>query len=757
MNTWHIHIKGIVQGVGFRPFVYKLAVQKKIKGWVNNTSDGVHIEFNASEQEAERFLEEILENLPPLAVVTSSELYAVDKKEFSDFRIIQSENKSQVDLLILPDIAMCKDCREELFDEDNRRFQYPFITCTNCGPRYSIMSDLPYDRPNTTMAGFEMCDVCLEEYNNPLERRHYSQTNSCSDCPVEMQLYENGILKENFTDLDYIVEAWKEGKIVAIKGIGGFLLTCDATNEETIRELRRRKNRPNKPFALMYHDVYELAEDVHMQIGEKILLESKEAPIVLLYRRDDPMTQLAFEQIAPGLETLGVMLPYTPLYDILLKKFKKPIIATSANLTNDIIVYRNEEAIKKLSGIADLILLNNRDIVVTQDDSLARMSFFKQKPVLLRRSRGYAPTYILPDLKIPEKSILATGAMLKSTFSLSHRGNIFVSQYLGNTDYYEAQVNYEDTYKHLSKLIDFTPEYVVTDKHPAYYSTGFGEKISQTHSIPFIKVQHHEAHFMAVLAENDLLDIKKPVLGVIWDGTGYGHDGNIWGGEFFIYREGRIDRYTHLDYYPFVAGDKMVREPRISLLSLTRNFPDDSVCAKFSGYELKIYKKLIENSRLQTSSIGRLFDAASSLILGVDKQTYEGEAAIRLENAAYKYFKNNNFTLHYSYLENKIPENFSEYLIFAILEEKNKGFDPDFLAAKFHITLAHYIQLIVNQLEIEDVALSGGVFQNVWLLELIESLLDEKVTLHLHKNLSPNDESISFGQLMYFFNMKNNK
>ncbi len=756
METWHIHIKGIVQGVGFRPFVYKLALKKNLKGWVNNTNDGVHIQINGTKETAENFLKEILDNLPPLAVVTSSVITPAEPKDYQSFQIVESEKKSNTDLLILPDIALCDDCRKELFDSNNRRYQYPFITCTNCGPRYSIITALPYDRPNTTMDKFKMCPVCWDEYNNPLERRHYSQTNSCPDCPVKMQLYENGELRNDFKDLDYIVEAWKNGKIVAIKGIGGFLLTCDASDKEAVKELRRRKNRPSKPFALMYHDVYELAEDVHMQIGEKLLLESKEAPVVLLYRRDDPMTHLAFEEIAPGLETMGVMLPYTPLYEILLRKFKKPIVATSANLTNDVIVYKNKEAIEKLAQIADLILLNNRDIIVAQDDSVARLSFFKQKPVLLRRSRGYAPTYIQPDLQIPSQSVLATGAMLKSAFSISHKQNIYVSQYLGNTDYFEAQVNYEHTFEHLSRLLGFRPEVVVTDKHPAYFSTRFAEKISKSLNIPHVKVQHHEAHLMAVLAENNLLEAIKPVLGVVWDGTGYGHDQNIWGGEFFLYNNGSIKRYAHLDYYPFIAADKMVKEPRISLLCLSNSLPNKVVNNKFTQEELRIYRKLINNSSLKTSSIGRLFDAASSLILGIDKQSYEGEAAIRLENAAYKYFKNNNFTLRYSYLENKIPEKFPEFLLYAISEDKEKGFDNNFLAAKFHITLAHYILLISKSVGIEDIALSGGVFQNTWLLELVETITDGQANIYLHKKLSPNDESVSFGQLIHYFYVRKN-
>lgn len=339
MKTLHIHIKGIVQGVGFRPFVYNLARKFNLAGWVNNTTDGVHIHINSDEEKANKFIESLSVSAPKLSVITSIKAVDVPYVNYSEFKIIHSTSEKENTLLITPDFAMCSDCNNDIILEKNNRFQYPFTTCTNCGPRYSIIKSLPYDRENTTMEFFKMCPSCNEEYHNPLDRRYYSQTNSCPNCSIKLSLFENKQLIENFNDLDYIIEQWNNGKIIAIKGIGGYLLTCDATNPKVIQRLRKLKNRPTKPFALLYHDIYELAEDVEMDICEKLELENYKASIVLLNIKNDRMTPLAINDIAPNLNQIGVMLPYTPLYQLLLSKFRKPIIATSGNLSNSTIQY----------------------------------------------------------------------------------------------------------------------------------------------------------------------------------------------------------------------------------------------------------------------------------------------------------------------------------------------------------------------------------------------------------------------------------
>ncbi len=753
MKTYHIYIKGIVQGVGFRPFIYKLAKDLQLVGWVNNTSNGVNIQFNSEKKLSNIFVKRIKNEAPNLSTIISINIEEVSFENYSKFKIIHSSSNKEASLLLTPDFAMCGDCKEELTSENNKRYQYPFITCTNCGPRYSIIKTLPYDRETTTMDSFAMCPSCQKEYDNPLDRRYYSQTNSCPDCAIEISLFENGELQRNFRDFYYIIEQWNNGKIIAIKGIGGYLLTCDATNPNAIKRLRKLKNRPTKPFALLYHDIYELAEDVEMDICEKLELENTKASIVLLNIKQDMMTPLAIDQIAPNLNQIGVMMPYTPLYKLLLSRFNKPIIATSGNVSNSTIIYEDNKSIDELSKIADLILLNNREIVIPQDDSVVRFSTVKFQKIIIRRSRGLAPSYINPKLKLSNKTILSTGAMLKSTFTLLNKQNIYISQYLGNTDNYEAELNYKNTFSHFNQLFQPKLEVVLVDKHPNYFVSVYGKEIAEMNNIPFIEIQHHKAHFYAVLGENNLLDSAEKVLGVIWDGTGLGDDGNIWGGEFFVYQNKKVERAHHLDEFNFILGDKMPKEPRISALAIASRISETNILKdKFSKTEWNIYQKILQNPPiLKSSSIGRLFDAAASIILGIDKQSYEGEAAMRLENAAYTYFRANNITIFYSYIkENTLPSNFTNFIIKNIISDIEKDFEKEFIAAKFHITLAHYISIIAKKQEIKKVAFSGGVFQNQWLVELILLFMDNDFELYFHKELSPNDECISFGQLMYY-------
>jgi len=739
--------------VGFRPFIFKLASDLNLRGWVNNTANGVHIEFSSEKEVANIFVKRIKEESPELSVITQLDIDEVPFENYSEFNIIHSSSEEEASLLLTPDFAMCDDCNEELASEKNKRFNYPFITCTNCGPRYSIIKSLPYDRETTTMDSFKMCPSCQKEYDNPLDRRYYSQTNSCPKCAIELSLFENGTLQKNFRNLDYIIEQWGNGKIIAIKGIGGYLLTCDATNGEVINRLRKLKNRPTKPFALLYHDIYELAEDVEMDICEKLELENTNAPIVLLNIKQDMMTPLAIREIAPNLNQIGGMMPYTPLYKILLSKFKKPIIATSGNVSNSTIVYEDKKAIEELSKIADIILLNNREIVIPQDDSVVRYSTIKFQKIIIRRSRGLAPSYINPKLKLSNQTILSTGAMLKSTFTLLNKQNIYISQYLGNTDNYEAEVNYKKTLSHFEQLFHPKLDVVLVDKHPNYFASVYGKEKAGTNNIPCIEIQHHKAHFYAVLGENNLLESAEKVLGVIWDGTGLGDDGNIWGGEFFVYQNNKVERVHHLDEFNFILGDKMPKEPRISAFAIASEISETTIVKdKFSNTEWNVYQKLLQNStNLKSTSIGRLFDAVASIVLGIDKQSYEGEAAMRLENAAYTYFRKNNITKFYTYFkEEQAPENFTIFIVENILSDIEKGFEKEFIAAKFHITLAHYISMIAKEQGVKKVAFSGGVFQNQWLVELILLFMKDDFDLYFHKELSPNDECISFGQLMYY-------
>jgi len=605
------------------------------------------------------------------------------------------------------------------------------------------------------MSGFEMCPVCQKEYDNPLERRHFSQTNSCTTCKIEMQLFENGELKTKFTDLEYIVSKWKEGKIIAIKGIGGYLLTCDATNRNAVLELRKRKQRPKKPFALMYPSIKSLKEDVYLSDLEQKELESITAPIVLLEAKQQQNT-IALTAINSGLNRIGAMIPYTPLYELLLRNFGKPIIATSGNITDSTIIYTDKKALEELTQIADIILLNNRDIVIPQDDGVVQFTKKHQQKITLRRSRGKAPTYINQNINFDKETVFAAGAMLKSTFGLLNMQNTYVSQYLGNTAGYEAQLNYEVTYAHFEKIFQLQIDKVVIDKHPDYFATRFGKELAEKHQAEVIELQHHKAHFYSVLGENDLLDTTDEVLGVVWDGTGLGDDGKIWGGEFFSYNKGRVKRIAHIDEFDFILGDKMVKEPRISALAIAHKIKgaETYIKDKFTTTEWNIYQTLLQNTQLKSTSMGRVFDAVSSLLLDIDYHTFEAEASMKLEHSASKYYYSNKITLSDSYLKGaEIPANFLAFLMACIIDDLNQKNSIPLIATKFHITLVDYIVKTALKHQMKKLAFSGGVFQNTLLVDMLFDLVDTTVyTLFFQKEFSPNDEGLAFGQLIYTLN-----
>ena len=761
MQTWHVHIKGQVQGVGFRPFIFLLAQQFQLNGWVNNGLDGVHIEFNSTAEKANEFLKDILDKTPILAYISSCEIFEIHNKKFTDFKIKQSSQKGQPNLLLTPDAAICPDCSEELFTPSNRRKDYPFITCINCGPRYSIIQKLPYDRPLTTMVDFNMCLKCRGEYEDTSNRRHYSQTNSCPICAIELTFYNcqfkvGDTLKISPTLLtveliEKVVQLWKLGKIVAIKGIGGYLLTGDANNESVVQTLRERKRRPTKPFAIMFPDLEMFKKELNVSAKESQLLTSSAAPIVILQQRKDVITLAP--SIAPKLDQIGAMLPYTPLYQLLLKKFNKPIVATSGNSSNSPIIFDNKKALKDLSSITHYIVTDNRKIVVPQDDSVVKFTPFKQQKIIIRRSRGYAPTYINPNLKLSSTTILAMGAMLKSTFALTHKRNIFISQYLGDLENFETEQNYQHTLNHFLAIFKTQPEIILLDKHPQYSSSIYGQNLATQLNLPIKVIQHHEAHFAAILGEHNLIDNTSPILGVIWDGTGLGSDGHIWGGEFFVYENYEFTRTHHLGYVNFILGDKMAKEPRISALSFCCGIKAaiHILKEKFTKTEWAIYLKLLEKgSALKTSSVGRLFDAVAALLGILDKQTYEGEAAILLEKKAMDYYQKSGLDIIFSpFPKNK--GNFStKELLTILINDLIQGKSVEFIAAHFHYLLVTYIEKIVLIQNINQIAFSGGVFQNGLLVDLIIHHLGDKFNLYFHRELSPNDENISFGQLVHY-------
>ena len=761
-KTWHLHLKGQVQGVGFRPFVYRLAHSLGLQGWVNNTVDGVHVLFNAHPEAALKFSERVTSEAPILARITDQSLQETPYENLKGFHIVESGGGAVASLLLTPDVALCPDCQSELFEPSNRRFRYPFITCTNCGPRYSIIQELPYDRPRTTMRNFEMCTPCDQEYFNPMDRRHFSQTNSCPECPIRLQLFEiTGIAFTSDQEqlLSEVVQRWKAGAIIAIKGIGGYLLTCDAQNAAAIQRLRKRKHRPSKPFAVMFPSLSNLEEHAIISTSAADLLESIVAPIVLLPTKKD--APLALQALAPELDQIGAMLPYAPLFELLLHAFGGPIVATSGNISKAPIVFRDNNALKDFSGIADAILTNDRPIAIPQDDSVVRLSPKTTKRIILRRSRGWAPTFIQGGVQWPEQSVLAMGAQLKSTFTLLQQGNVYISQYLGDLDQFDTQMHYRHTLHHMMGLLQASPAVVLTDLHPEYAATQLGQHYAAENGLPIFPVQHHKAHFAAILGEQRLIDLGRPILGVIWDGTGWGTDQQIWGGEFFLFENKTIQRIRQWAYFPFILGDKMPKEPRISALALAGNNPTAHplLQEKFTPTEWSLYLRMIQQANhLRTSSVGRLFDGIASLLGLADKQSYEGEAAMRLEQLAKRYFEHNSWKDPGYYVSEfdggrDIPSNqLVGELIADLLAEKPK----DWIAAKFHRSLIWFIEMIAEELGVQHLAFSGGVWQNAVLVDLASVYLEADFQLHFHQELSPNDENISFGQLVYwrmnFFN-----
>ncbi len=757
MQTYHIHINGIVQGVGFRPLIYQLAKGMQLNGYVKNGSDGLHIFFNASEQIAELFLKKISQQAPSQSKIISSQLHVSSDKLFNDFSIVvEEENYQSKKVLLSPDVALCNECEKELYDINNRRYRYPFITCTQCGPRYSIINDLPYERHLTSMQKFTMCNNCADEYNNVADRRFFSQTNSCDDCGIVLSIYENIslILSNNSEEvLSHIKNFLEAGKILAVKGIGGYLLLCDANNDEAIQLLRSRKHRPSKPFAILYPGIKTIQKDFELNEHEKSLLESDESPIVLLYPKK--IKNVYTKDIAPGLSRLGIMLPYNPLLDLIATDFGKPLIATSANISGSPIIYKDEDALEYLFEIADYSISYNRDIIIPEDDSVVQVSKYSNQKIILRRSRGYAPSFL--QYKPKTKSyVLSTGAFLKSSFTLSVNGNVFVSQFLGSGESYESQQMYKDTLEHWLTLYNVKPDVVITDLHPNYFSHQYAIELAENFGTDVKFIQHHEAHFAAVLAENNLLQSEEASMGVIWDGTGVGTDGNIWGGEFFKYENNEMLRCYHFDYFPVIAGDKVALEPRIAALCATSDsWPQsNNLKEKFTEAEWNTYQSLINKTNIFSSSVGRLFDAVASLLNVCDKQTYEGEAAMYLQALAEEYVEENGFEMDSSYFKEgshyyRIP---TATLMQEIAMDIKKGKRKNYIAAKFHYSLVYLISIVAENIKVQKICFSGGVFQNALLTDWIKLLHGNKYQLFFHKNLSPNDENISFGQMVYHDN-----
>jgi hydrogenase maturation protein HypF len=745
-----IRVRGVVQGVGFRPFVYRLAHQYNLSGWVRNTSGSVDIEVEGAGKAVRSFLTDLKDKAPPMARIEDIKATFHPSKGYTGFQIEPSLSREGQYQLVSPDIATCKDCQREIFSAEDRRFRYPFTNCTNCGPRFTIIEDIPYDRPKTTMRKFQMCPRCQHEYDDPLDRRFHAQPNACPDCGPALELADNdGNLAVSKNIIKKASQLLKDGKILAVKGLGGFQLACDATSGEAVKTLRDRKRRPSKPLAVMMADIKEIERHCLVSEEEKKLLESPQCPIVLL--RWKPGSDIA-ESVAPGLKYLGVMLPYTPLHHLLLKEAALPLVMTSGNLSEEPIAKDNDEALRRLKGIADYFLMHNRDIYARYDDSVYMVE--EGQPVALRRARGYAPYPIFLPFK--SKQILACGAEDKNTFCLTRDEHAFLSQHIGDMENEETLEHFENTINLYKKLFRIEPEIIAYDMHPDYLSTKYAIEAGASSSVKLVPVQHHHAHIAACLAENG---VKDRVIGVAFDGTGYGADSTIWGGEFLLADCKDFRRVGHFEYMPLPGGVAAIKKPYRLALSYLYTLLGDGFSlaglplAGLDPAEIEIIKKQLRqkiNSPL-ASSAGRLFDAVSALVGVRWEIDYEAQAAIELEMLAPgKTDKKGAYPFSIDVEGGMRVVRLKELLAAVVDDVRNEVPVPE-ISLRFHHTVAEIVaemcKLVADDSKIKRVALSGGVFQNRLLLKLASAALTREGFEVLTHRLAPaNDGGISLGQ-----------
>jgi hydrogenase maturation protein HypF len=745
-----LRVKGIVQGVGFRPFVYTLATRLGLDGTVRNTSQGVEIFLEGSAKSLNAFTRKLQSSPPPLARIDSVDISESEYIGLNGFSILDSQSESGEFLPVPADIAICDECRRELFDPKDRRHRYPFINCTNCGPRFTIIYDIPYDRPLTSMAGFKMCPECQAEYDNPANRRFHAQPTACPVCGPSIAYAQSG--KKPIFHEDALTAARKlikSGGILAVKGLGGYHLACDASNEKAVTKLKERKHRSEKPLAVMAFDPSVIEKYCQVSEAERKLLESPQHPIVLLDRKPD--VSLA-EGVASGLNTYGCMLPYTPLHLLLLEPapgFPDVLVMTSGNLSEEPIAFEEADAQTRLAGIADGFLLHDRPIYMRGDDSVLRV--IDGAPYFVRRARGYAPDPLLLKESLPQ--ILGAGAELKNSFCLTRDHYAFVSHFIGDLENYETLVSYESAIAHYEKLFKIKPELYACDLHPDYLATQYAHEQACREEVQLIEVQHHQAHLAACLAENNWFS-EEPVIGLTFDGTGYGTDGAIWGGEVLVGNYAGYDRTYHLEYMPLPGGDAAIRRPaRIALAYLAAAglewHPDMASVGATSEKERHVLKgQLIKSINItQTSSMGRLFDAVSALAGICQTISYEGQAAIRLE-AAVDLSESGSYPLP---LDGKVIK--IQPLLKAVVEDVNAGINPARISARFHNGLAEMVLAVCSTLkaqrDLKTVALSGGVWQNRTLLELtLKKLRAAGFKVLLHRQLPPNDGCIALGQVL---------
>lgn len=740
-----IRVKGIVQGVGFRPFIYRIARQSGLMGNVMNDTEGVLIQAEGPEEKIYAFIDEISNHPPPLAVVRSIDTAEKGIEGYDSFRILKSGISDNRFTFLPPDTAVCEECLEEFFNEEDRRYSYPFITCTNCGPRFSIIDDIPYDRKNTSMDKFAMCPLCRQEYGNPLDRRFHTQPNACPECGPCVSLYRNdkSLISRDIAEIvAETVKLLSAGCIIAIKGVGGYLLACDAMNDEAVQELRKRKARPFKPFAMMAGSIEKAEEFLRISPVEKNLLLSKERPIVILKEK----RELVSRGIAPGVSFHGVMLPYMPFQHLLFGKDSDMILVmTSGNISDEPIIYKDEEAFRHLGRIADYIITYNREILAQSDDSVLFVE--NGRPCFIRRSRGYVPAPF--HTSGSKRHILATGGDLKSSFAIARDDVIILSQYIGDLSTPEGNDLYRRIIDHFQVVYDFTPEVVVSDLHPGYFTTIFADELEEK-GIKRIRVQHHHAHIASVMED---CDIYQPVIGLSFDGTGYGPDSTLWGSEFLIADRKSFTRAAHFSNFHLPGGESAIKDVwKIGLSLLYSRYGGDLPFFEDrpeTGLLMEIMDRGV-NSPL-TCSIGRIFDGVSA-ILGISESiSAEAEAAMLLEEAALR-GKDNIEPLDVPLIKDDAFVLQTGALIEYIVNLVQKGEKRENIARAFHNSIAlssiNTAVMLREENDINNIALSGGVFHNRLLLRMIIEGLERKgFDIYLPKNVPFNDGCIAPGQI----------
>lgn len=738
-----------MQGVGFRPFVFRLAKELHVAGSVNNSSAGLFIEAEAAKGSIDTFIIRLFEEKPALSVIVSSEISYLDPVGISDFTILKSDAKEELTALVLPDIAQCEDCRREMNDPKNRRYHYPFINCTNCGPRYSIIQSLPYDRPGTTMKDFALCPDCEREYNDPADRRFHAQPIACPKCGPHVELWnpQGGILSTHDDAIRQTVQLLRDGSIVALKGLGGFQLLVDAGNASAVNELRRRKHRDEKPFALMFASLPQVKQVCSVSKAEEKVLTSTESPIVLLRRKKSGPNGSIADSVAPKNPYLGVMLPYTPLHHLVMELFGQPVVATSGNISDEPMCIDERDALTTLAGIADGFLVHNRPIHRTVDDSVVRIAMNRE--MIMRRARGYAPLPIMTTYSA-DAPVLALGGHLKNTIAMQKNSMMIVSQHIGDLETASALESFKKTVNDVGALFGIVPVVVLHDDHPNYAST------SHAQSMPMEKesIQHHCAHLSSCMAENEL---NEPVLGIVWDGTGFGLDGTIWGGEFIEYSGKGFVRMASLRPFSLPGGDVAIQESIRSAVGLIHEivgpevFRHPQLHKYYDDKEERVILQMMEKgiNAPRTTSMGRLFDGVGALIGLRQRAAFEGQTAMEVEFAAAESTTTKEYPFELISAGTLLIVDWKEMIV-NISNDVRKNLSRNDIARKFHNTLVEIIVAVAKRSHHKKIVLTGGCFQNLLLLEnSIRRLSEEGFTPYWHQRIPTNDGGISVGQLYF--------